>query len=76
LLQEGRRLQIGVARVLCLLGELPDHGQHRPFDRAPHRSVGGIARRAKGAADRRGVEQAGLAERLGGPAQDLGEDHP
>ena len=66
---------VRVAGILGLLGELADHRQHRPFDRAPHRAVGGVARGAEGAADRRGVEQPGLAERLGGAAQDLGEDH-
>ena len=75
LLQERGGLQLGVARVLGLLGELPDHAQHRPLDRAAHGPVGGVARGAERAADRGGVEQPGLAERLGGAAQDLGEDH-
>ena len=57
------------------LGELPDHRQHRPLHRAAHGAIGGVARGPEGAADRGGVEQPGLAERLGGAAQDLGEDH-
>ena len=75
LLQQRRGLQIRVARVLGLLGELADHRQHRPLDRTPHGAVGGVARGAEGAADRGRVEQPGLAERLGGAAQDLREDH-
>ena len=75
LLQQRRGLELRVAGVLGLLGELADHRQHRSLHRTPYRAVGGVAGGAEGAADRRGVEQPGLAERLGGAAQDLGEDH-
>ena len=74
LLQQRRGLERSVARVLGLLGELPDHGEHRPLDRAPHSPVGGVAGGAERPSDRRCVEEPGLAERLGGAAQDLGED--
>ena len=74
-LQQRGRLERGVARVLGLLGQLADHGQHRPLDRPPHGAVRSVARAPEGAADRRRVEQPGLAERLGRTAQDLGEDH-
>ena len=67
-------LEAGVARVLGLLGELADHRQHRPLHRPAHGAVGGVARGAEGAADRGRVEQSRLAERLGGAAEDLGED--
>ena len=74
LLHQRRRLERGVARVLGLLGQLPDHRQHRPLDRTPDRAVGGVAGGAERTPDRRRVEQPGLAERLGRAAQDLGED--
>ena len=74
LLQQRRGLERGIARVLGLLGELADHRQHRPLDRPPDGPVGGVTGCAKGAPDRRRVEEPGLAERLGRPAQDLGED--
>ena len=74
LLQQRRGLEIRVAGVLGLLGELTDHRQHRPLHRTPHGAVGGVARGAEGAADRGRVEQPGLAQGLGGAAQDLGED--
>ena len=75
LLQQRRGLEICVAGVLGLLGELADHRQHRSLHRTPHRAVGGVARSAEGAADRGGIEQPRLAQRFGGTAQDLGEDH-
>ncbi len=75
LLQQRRGLEIRVAGILGLLGELADHRQHRSLDRTPHGAVGRVARGAEGAADRGGVEEPGLAQRLGGAAQDLGEDH-
>ena len=74
LLQQRRGLELGVAGILGLLGELTDHRQHRSLHRTPHGAVGGVARGAEGAADRGGVEEPGLAQRLGGAAQDLGED--
>ena len=74
LLQQRRGLERSVARVLGLLGELPDHRQHRSLDRAAHGPVGGVAGGAERPSDRRCVEEPGLAERLGGAAQDLGED--
>ena len=74
LLQQRRGLEIGVAGVLGLLGELTDHRQHRPLHRTADGAVGRVARGAEGTADRGRVEQPGLAERLGGAAQDLGED--
>ena len=73
-LQQFRRLERRVPRVLRLLRQLPDDGQHRPLDGAAHSAVGGVARAPEGAPDRVRVEQAGLAERLGGSTQDLGED--
>ena len=73
-LQQLRRLELRVPRVLRLLRQLPDDGQHRPLDGAAHGAVGGVARAPEGAPDRVRVEQPGLAERLGGAAQDLGED--
>ena len=39
-----------VRAVLGLLGQLADHGQHRPLDRPPHGAVGGVARAAERAA--------------------------
>ena len=57
-------------RRLGLLGELADRGQHRPLDRLADGAVGGVARAAE-----RGREVVGAAERLGGAADDLRQDH-
>ena len=65
----------GVRRGLRLLGQLADHGQHRPFHRPAHGPVGGVARAAERTRHTAGVDRSRLAEDLGGAAQDLGEDH-
>ena len=59
-----------VAAPLGLFGELPDRGQHRPFDGDANGAVGGVARSAQ-----RLRKIVGGAERLGGAPDDLREDH-
>ncbi len=74
--EELENRQAGVGRVLPLLGELPDHGQHRSLDGSAHSAIGGIARAAEGAADPGRIDRSRLAQHLCGTADDLGEDHP
>ena len=60
-----------------LLRQLADHRQHRPLDGAAHRAVRRVARAAQRARGRLGVDRGlvGLAEHVGGTADDLREDH-
>ena len=71
--------QIGLLELLCLarfggLGHLADHGQHRPFDRAPNCAIGRIAGRAKRTCDHPFVDRVALAEYIGEAPHDLAED--
>ena len=60
-------------RLLC---ELADDREHRSLDWLANRAVGGVGSRAEGAGQHLFVDLALLgAERLGGAADDLGEDH-
>jgi hypothetical protein len=65
----------GVGREpLGRLGGLADNRQHRPLDGLPHGPVGGVAGAAQRLRDRWPVDRGRVAERLGGAADDLGED--
>jgi hypothetical protein len=75
-LKEGvRRLGV-LCRPFRLLRHLPEHRQHRPFNRLPHRSVGGVARRPEGASEKGQSRVVVLGHDLCEAADDLREDYP
>ena len=59
------------------MGHRPDDRQHRPLRRVADRLVGGVGRPGEGGADEDRVDQLAGPRRelLGGPADDLAEDH-
>ena len=57
------------------LGHLPNHGQHRPLDRAANGAVRGVVRRAKCPRDHGLIDRVLLPEDIGEAADDLAEDH-
>ena len=70
------RLDLGLGCFLRRLCELPDDGQHRPLDRLSHRPVRLVAGGAEGPRHGGRVRRSRRAEHLGGPADDLRQDHP
>ena len=74
-LEQRGRGELGVARLLGLLGELADDREDRPLDRPADCAIRRVAGAAQGTPYPVGVNRSLLGERLDRSAQDLGEDH-
>src|SRR6185295_20212362 len=63
-----------VARVLTLLRQLADDGEHRSLHRLAYRAIGGVARGLECLRDDARVDRSFAAEHLRGTANDLRQD--